>query len=90
MDSVLIKLRDRDPPLYLHFDPPSGHYLVQECKRGACVFTPARAQRCISNLAGGEATWITEEIEVTGRLPRDSEQARNLMADLKTLPGYTR
>ncbi len=93
VDSVLIRTRNREPPLFLHYDPPSGRYLVQECKRGACVFTSAKARECITtglHLPGGEAEWTTEELCVTKRLPRDDERARKLLEDIKTLPGYTR
>ncbi len=79
----------RQTPLYIHYDIPTGHYMVQGQSEGGCVFSKQNVHRFIKELPKPE-DWTTEDLGVVQHRSKDSREAKNFLKKLHKLPGYTK
>ncbi len=77
------------PTLYIHYDIPTRHYLVQSQKEGSCVFSEQMVHRFIKTLPASEQ-WIAEELGSVKHRSKDSREGKKFLKELEQLPGYTK
>lgn len=90
---ICTKPSARPTRLYIHYDIPTGDYLVQEQQNGSCVFTEQKARNFIKLFLDSD-NWMTERLDLQGpnvqHLSKDSREGKKFIKSLEKLPGYTK